>query len=46
MANLFPSLVSGFDSQGNAILTLDANADKAKESIAALLEEERQLADF
>lgn len=46
IADLFPSLVTGFDNQGNAMVNLSSNADKAKQSIHLLLEQERQMADF
>ena len=46
LASLFPSLVSGFDSQGNAMLNLSSNADDATSSLNQLLEQERQIADF
>ena len=46
LANLFPSLVSGYDAQGNAMLSLSANADDATSSLNRLLEQERQIADY
>ena len=46
LANLFPSLVTSYDAQGNAILNLSNNTDEATNSISNLLEQERQLADF
>lgn len=46
LAELFPELVTGYDSQGNAITSLGSNADSATEQLAALLEQKRQLADY
>ena len=46
LADLFPQLVSGFDSQGNAMLNLSGNAETATSQLEALIEQERQLADF
>ena len=46
LADLFPQLVSGFDSQGNAMLKLSGNAETATSQLEALIEQERQLADF
>ena len=46
LADLFPSLVTGYDSQGNAILNLSSDANEATNSMSQLLEQERQLADF
>ena len=38
LASQFPGLVAGYDSQGNAVLTLGTNADKAASSIRNLYE--------
>lgn len=38
LANQYPALISGYDSQGNAMLNLGSNADKAAESIKKLYE--------
>lgn len=46
LAQTFPSLVTGYDSQGNALLSLSGNADETSASLEKLLEQERQLADF
>ncbi len=46
LAELFPQLVIGYDSQGNALLDLSSNADKTTSSLKELLEQERQLASF
>lgn len=46
MQEMFPSLVTGFDAQGNAMLDLSADADDASKSMQTLLEQERQMADF
>ena len=46
LADLFPSLVSGYDSQGNALLNLSSDADDATTSLSNLLEQERRIADF
>ena len=46
LAETFPSLVTGYDSQGNALLSLSGNADETTASLEKLLEQERQLADF
>jgi len=46
LAETFPSLVTGYDAQGNALLSLSGNADTTSASLEKLLEQERQLADF
>lgn len=46
LAETFPSLVTGYDAQGNALLSLSGNADETSASLEKLLEQERQLADF
>lgn len=46
MANLFPSLVSGYDSQGNALLSLSSNTDAAKDSLEQLLDTQRRVAEY
>lgn len=46
LAELFPSLVSGYDSNGNAILNLGSNAETAAEQLNTLLEAERNAAHF
>lgn len=38
LASQFPGLVAGYDSQGNAVLNLASNADKAADSIRNLYE--------
>lgn len=43
LAEYLPTLVSGFDSQGNAILNLSSNIDQASKSIEELLSQEQQL---
>lgn len=46
IAETFPSLVTGYDAQGNALLSLSGNADETTATLERLLEQERQLADF
>ena len=46
MAELFPQLVVGYDSQGNALLNLASGAGEAAGQIEQLVEQERSLADF
>lgn len=46
LANIFPSLVSGFDEQGNAIVNLGSNAEEAGNKLSILLQQERELAAF
>ena len=46
IASLFPELISGYDSQGRAILNLGGSAGSATEQLAQLLDQERLLADF
>lgn len=46
LAQTFPSLVTGYDAQGNALLSLSGNADETTDTLERLLEQERQLADF
>lgn len=46
LAEIFPQLVQGYDAQGNAILNLSDDADTATQSLADLLEQERQLANY
>ena len=46
LAETFRSLVTGYDSQGNALLSLSGNADDTSASLEKLLEQERRLADF
>lgn len=46
LAETFPSLVTGYDAQGNALLSLSGNANDTSVSLEKLLEQERQLADF
>ena len=46
LADLFPSLVSGYDSNGNAILNLGSNAETSTEQLNTLLEAERNAAHF
>ena len=42
IADLFPSLVSGYDAEGNAILTLGNNAETAAQQLNTLLEKEKE----
>ncbi len=44
LAGLFPTLVSGYDSQGNALLTLGNGAQSATDQLNSLLEMQRQMA--
>lgn len=46
LAQTFPSLVIGYDSQRNALLSLSGDADETTTSLENLLEQERQLSDF
>lgn len=46
MADLFPSLVTGFDDQGNAMVNLGNDAGEAKDKLAELLQQEKEIADF
>ena len=46
IAELFPSLVSTYDANGNALLTLSSNADTATESLKALVEQERMMTEY
>ena len=45
LADVFPDLVVGYDSQGNALLDLSGNADTVTSSLQQLLKVERDLAD-
>lgn len=45
IAEQFPSLVKGWDSQGNAILNLGSSADTAEDAIMRLYEAERRAAN-
>jgi len=38
IAEQFPSLIQGWDDQGNAILTIGSNADDTKTKLLSLLE--------
>lgn len=44
LAELFPSLVSGYDDQGNALLAIGANADETNEKLQYLLEVQQAVA--
>lgn len=44
LAELFPSLVSGYDSQGNALLAIGSNATETNEKLQSLLETQRAVA--
>ena len=46
LADMFPSLVSGYDAQGNAILSLGSNADETSDKLQNLLEQEKNLTNF
>ena len=46
LAEQFPQLVSGYDSQGNALLTLSSNAESATNSLQSLLDKEKEISDF
>lgn len=46
LAEVFPSLVTGYDANGNAILNLGTNAENAAQKLTALLEAERKAAHF
>lgn len=46
LADMFPSLVSGYDAQGNAILSLGSNADETSDKLQSLLEQEKNLTNF
>lgn len=46
LADMFPSLVSGYDAQGNAILSLGSSADKTSDKLQNLLEQEKNLTNF
>ena len=44
LADIFPSLVSGYDEQGNALLSIGENADETNEKLQSLLETEQTIA--
>lgn len=46
LADMFPSLVSGYDAQGNAILSLGSSADETSDKLQSLLEQEKNLTNF
>lgn len=46
LADMFPELNRGMDSNGNAMLALSFNSDTLSESLRLLLERQRELADF
>lgn len=46
LADAFPELVVGWDSQGNALLSLSGDANETSNALNELLDQERQLADF
>ena len=45
LAELFPELVSGYDEQGNALLSLGDGAQSATEQLQGLLDVQRQIAN-
>lgn len=45
LAGVFPSIVSGYDSQGNAILNLGNNAQSAAEQLQSLLDVQKKSAN-
>ena len=44
LAELFPSLVSGYDDQGNALLAIGTNAEETNEKLQELLETQQAVA--
>lgn len=46
LAELFPSLVSGYDEQGNALLNLGNGAESATSKLQELLDTQKQIANF
>lgn len=44
LAELFPSLVSGYDDQGNALLAIGSNANETNEKLQSLLETQQAVA--
>ena len=44
LAELFPTLVSGYDEQGNALLAIGSNADETNEKLQELLETQKAVA--
>ena len=44
LAELSPSLVSGYDEQGNALLTIGSNVDETNEKLQSLLETQQAIA--
>ncbi|MBQ4523301.1 MAG: hypothetical protein IJA10_10180 [Lachnospiraceae bacterium] len=44
LAELFPTLVSGYDEQGNALLAIGSNADETNEKLQELLETQQAVA--
>lgn len=46
IAELFPSLVGGFDSQGNVLLNLGSSAETATAALQNLIEQEERIANF
>lgn len=44
LAELFPTLVSGYDEQGNALLSIGHNADETNEKLQSLLETQQAIA--
>ena len=46
IAELFPSLVGGYDSQGNVLLNLGSSAETATAALQSLIEQEERIANF
>ena len=46
LAGMFPTIVSGFDNQGNALVNLGSNAEEAAQKLSDLIDQERELADY
>lgn len=46
LAEMFPTLVSGYDDQGNALIDLGESAEDASSQLQMLLNQERELAAF
>lgn len=45
IAEIYPGIVSSFDSQGNAIINLGTNAEEAKAKLDSLLQTEKDITD-
>lgn len=46
LAEIFPSLVTGYDEQGNALISLGNGAQSANDQLTALLDTQRQIANM